>query len=184
MDDETLLRLFEQGAFPADQWGHREHVKVAYLLLRRYPLAESTDRMRSALQAFATIHSVPNVLERGYHETITLVWMQLVHFTLCEYGPAESADHFYEQHPELSQSRALRFFYSRPADELGSEAEIRRSRHYATPQTEKSIEKISGDEWISQVALSGQLKLNARLRNNCSLSIPFFPDYHAAAAGA
>jgi|GraSoiStandDraft_4_1057263.scaffolds.fasta_scaffold26886_4 hypothetical protein len=113
MDDETLLRLFEQGTFPADQWGHREHVKVAYLLLRRYPLAESTDRMRSALQAFATIHSVPNVLERGYHETITLVWMQLVHFTLCEYGPAESADHFYEQHPELSQSRALRFFYSR-----------------------------------------------------------------------
>ena len=176
MDDETLLRLFEQGAFPADQWGHREHVKVAYLLLRRYPLAESTDRMRSAPQAFATIHSVPNVLERGYHETITLVWMQLVHFTLCEYGPAESADHFYEQHPELSQSRASAvLLLARPADELGSEAEIRRSRHYATPQTEKSIEKISGDEWISQVALSGQLKLNAQLRNNWFAFHPILP---------
>ena len=117
--------------------GHREHVKVAYLLLRRNPLTESTNRMRSALQAFAAIHSVPNVLERGYHETITLVWMQLVHFTICEYGPAETADHFYEQHPELWQSRALRFFYSpRPADELGGEAEIRRSRHYGASQTE------------------------------------------------
>ena len=39
--------------------------------------------------------------------------MRLVYLTLCEYGPAETADSFYEQHPQLSQKKVLRLFYSR-----------------------------------------------------------------------
>jgi hypothetical protein len=31
---------------------------------------------------------------------------------LCEHGPAENADAFYEQHPELWGKKILRFFYS------------------------------------------------------------------------
>ena len=49
----------------------------------------------------------------GYHETMTQAWMRLVYLPLCEYGPAENADAFCEQHPQLSQKKVLRLFYSR-----------------------------------------------------------------------
>jgi hypothetical protein len=113
MDDESLLQQFENGSLPAEKWHHREHVKVAYLFLRRHPLPAAIERIRSGLQAFNAAQNIPYTLDRGYHETMTLAWMKLVHFTLCEYGPAESADQFYDQHPQLWQMKVLRFFYSR-----------------------------------------------------------------------
>jgi hypothetical protein len=44
---------------------------------------------------------------------MTQAWMRLVYLTLCEYGPAENADAFYDQNPQLSQKKVLRLFYSR-----------------------------------------------------------------------
>jgi hypothetical protein len=44
---------------------------------------------------------------------MTQAWLRLVYFTICEYGPAENADSFYEQHPQLQQKKVLRFFYSK-----------------------------------------------------------------------
>ena len=49
----------------------------------------------------------------GYDETMTQAWMRLVHHTLCEYGPAETADSFFDQNPQLSQKKVLRLFYPR-----------------------------------------------------------------------
>ena len=69
--------------------------------------------MRDSIKRFNTAHKVPETVDRGYHETLTQVWMRLVHFTLCQYGPADSADAFYDAHPQLWQAKVLRFFYSR-----------------------------------------------------------------------
>src|SRR5204863_5727478 len=55
----------------------------------------------------------PDAIDRGYHETMTQAWMRLVHFTLQEFGPKESADAFLDEHTQLLSKRALRFFYSR-----------------------------------------------------------------------
>ncbi len=38
--------------------------------------------------------------------------MRLVYLTLCEYGPQETSERFYEQNPQLSQKKVLRLFYS------------------------------------------------------------------------
>jgi hypothetical protein len=113
MDDATFLRQFEECTWPLDQWHHRQHVKVAYLYLRQYPLAQAVDRMRESIQRFNAAHHVPEALDRGYHETLTQAWMHLVHFTLCQYGPAVSADEFFDAHPQLWQMKVLRFFYTR-----------------------------------------------------------------------
>jgi hypothetical protein len=116
MDDETFLRKFEDCTYPLDDFHHREHVKVAYLYLRRHSLAGAIDRIRGSIKKYNAAHSdpaAPEVVDRGYHETMTLAWMRLVHFTLCEYGPADTADLFYEAHPQLWQMKVMRFFYSR-----------------------------------------------------------------------
>jgi hypothetical protein len=43
---------------------------------------------------------------------MTQAWLRLVHCTLCEYGPAASADEFLEAQEHLLNRKALRFFYS------------------------------------------------------------------------
>jgi len=113
LSDDEFLTQFEALTFPNEQWHHREHVKLAYLYLRRYPLDAAIEKMRASLKAFNAKHSVPETLDRGYHETMTQGWMKLVHCTLCEYGPSENADAFVDTNVQLLSRRALRFFYSR-----------------------------------------------------------------------
>jgi hypothetical protein len=113
MDDELFLQRFEAAQWAPEDWHHREHIKVAYLYLQRYSLEEAIEQIRTAIKRFNAAHQVPEALDRGYHETITQAWMRLVHFALCEYGAAESADAFFDDHPQLWQMKVLRFFYSK-----------------------------------------------------------------------
>lgn len=114
MDDDSLIRNFEAGTLSADQWHHREHVRMSYLLLMRFPLEVAIDRMRAGLQALNRAHGVPDVPHRGYHETLTQAWMRLVDFSICQHGPAATSEQFLEQHPELGHSSTIRLFYSQP----------------------------------------------------------------------
>ncbi len=113
MNDEEFLAEFESCRWPLDQWHHRQHVKVAYLYLRRHSFDEAMARLRARIKAYNAAHQVPDDLTSGYHETMTHAWLLLIYFTLCEYGPAVSADAFYEQNPQLWQTKVLRFFYTR-----------------------------------------------------------------------
>jgi hypothetical protein len=112
-DDETFLAQYEACTWPEADWHHREHIRLAYLYLRQMPFEAALARMRGSLQAYNTTHDVPDALTRGYHETMTVAWMQLVHVALQQYGPAETADAFLEAHSELLCKRALLFFYTR-----------------------------------------------------------------------
>jgi hypothetical protein len=112
MNDEKFLHAFQAAAWPADDWHHREHVKIAYLYLRQYPFDVALDRVRSGILALNAAQNVPDEPNRGYHETMTHAWLQLVHVTLCEFGPSESADAFVDTHAQLLSKRALWLFYS------------------------------------------------------------------------
>ena len=112
VDDQTFLRQFEESTLPRDQWHHREHVRTAYLYLTRYSFEDALHRMRQGVKALNAAHGTPETPGRGYHETMTQAWIRLVDFALREHGPARNGDEFYERHPELSQPRVLRLFYS------------------------------------------------------------------------
>jgi hypothetical protein len=107
------LATFEAGHLPLTDWHHQQHIKVAYLYLCRYPFDVAMTRIRDRIRAHNAVHHLPDLPTSGYHETMTQAWLRLVHVTLCEYGPAESADSFYELNPQLSQKKVLRLFYSR-----------------------------------------------------------------------
>ena len=113
MTDEEFLKEFEAARLTMEQWRHRDHVRIAYLYLRRHPLEVAFKRMRDGLNTLNAAHKVPDLPERGYHDTITLAWLRLVHCALCEFGPAETADAFLDQHTQLLSKRALLLFYSR-----------------------------------------------------------------------
>jgi hypothetical protein len=84
MDDETFLKQFESATWPKAEWHHRQHIKVAYLYLRRYPLETATVKIREGIKAYNAAHNVEDTLLSGYHDTMTQAWLRLVYFTLCE----------------------------------------------------------------------------------------------------
>jgi len=113
MNDEEFLRQFEAAVIPMEQWHHREHIRVAYLYLSRYPQDAAIEKICSGIKALNSAQKVPEAIDRGYHDTITLAWIRLVQCALAEFGPAESADVFMDKHTQLLSKRALLFFYSR-----------------------------------------------------------------------
>jgi hypothetical protein len=113
MSDAAFLKAFEDCTLAFAEWKHRSHLKVAYLYLRQQPFAQALERMRTNIQRYNAATNTPESLERGYHETMTVAWLRLVHVTLCEYGPAASADEFLDTQEQLLNRKALRFFYSR-----------------------------------------------------------------------
>src|SRR6185436_3226610 len=101
MTDAEFLAAFEDCTLPFAEWRHRAHLKVAYLYLRQLPFEPALEKMRQNIKRYNAATHTPEALERGYHETMTVAWMRLVHFTLCAYGPAASADEFLEREQQL-----------------------------------------------------------------------------------
>jgi len=142
LDDETFLGQFESGDWPFEEWHHRQHIKVAYLYLRRYPFDAAMAKLREGIKSYNAIHQVPDGPTRGYHETMTQAWLRLVHLTLCDYGPAETADSFYDQNPQLSEKKVLRLFYSRELF-MSPRAKVEFVEPDLTPLPRSSREEVS-----------------------------------------
>ncbi len=115
MDDLDLLRQFESLTLPLAEWTHRSHVKVAYLYLRRHPFAEALEQMRARIKAYNAANQVPESPTRGYNETTTRAFLQIIFAVMQAYGsafPAADADAFCDAHPQLMSPQILRLFYS------------------------------------------------------------------------
>ena len=111
--DAEFLRAFENCTLPADEWNHRAHVRVAYLYALQHRFDVALEAMRVSLKTYNKSQSVPEAIDRGYHETITRAFM-IVISAACQQGPrCASSDDFCEQHTELLDKRALLQYYSR-----------------------------------------------------------------------
>lgn len=112
MNDETFIQQFEACSFPFDQWHHRAHVKLAYLYLTRCGFDAAVTKLRNGIRAYNAANKVPDQPTSGYHETITQFWLRIVEATVQQYGQMPTADEFFDQHPQLSQKKNHRLFYS------------------------------------------------------------------------
>lgn len=113
MNDDEHLRRFEDQSLPLELWHHRAHLKIAYLYLMRFAFPDALERLRTGIRSYNAAHDIIDSPTGGYHETMTHAWLQLVHTTLIQFGPAESADVFFDAQTQLSQKRTLLLFYSR-----------------------------------------------------------------------
>ena len=105
---------FEACSIPIELWNHRAHLTIAYLLLRDWPLEAATARMRRGVQRYNAANGIEQTSTGGYHETLTVAWMRLLHTTMTVYGPEQNAEQFLQAHPHLLSRVLLRLFYSRP----------------------------------------------------------------------
>src|SRR5205085_674778 len=107
------LANFESGAIPLDQFNHCAHITVACLYLWSFPLPEATDRMRAGIHRFNGTHKVESTPTSGYHETLTVAWMRVLHAMKGAHGAGLTVEQFLEQNPFVLCRTLLRLYYSK-----------------------------------------------------------------------
>ena len=115
-DDQRFRADFEAGVHAPGSFGHREHVRLAYVYLAEHVVAEAATRMRGALLGFLGRHGIP--LSK-YHETLTMAWILAVAHLMERTRDSASADDFIEANPMLLDKEIMSTHYS--AESLFSE---------------------------------------------------------------
>ena len=72
--DEQFLAAFEAGQIANQDFHHRDHLRLAWIQIRRLGLERATDAVTGAIRHFAARHG------RGdrYHQTMTRFWLRVV----------------------------------------------------------------------------------------------------------
>ena len=115
METEEELRALEEGRIDLKAFAHREHVRLAFEMLRRYPFAEAALRFGNGLRRLTSKAGKPEV----FHETITLAFLALIAERLEREPPPNEWTDFIARHGELLDKNILERWYQ-PA-ELKSE---------------------------------------------------------------
>src|SRR5215831_9069962 len=75
-DDEEVSRLvktFETCAIHPAEFRHYMHLAVALWYLKHFPYDEASQKIRQGIRRLAAAYG-----KTGYHETITLFWLEIV----------------------------------------------------------------------------------------------------------
>jgi hypothetical protein len=97
MTDQELMDRFENGMLPTECFHHREHVRVAFLYLTKYPVLEALQLFSKTLRRFAEAHGKPQL----YHETITWAYVFLIRERIARVGKNQNWDEFARNNPDL-----------------------------------------------------------------------------------
>lgn len=76
---DTLVTAFSDKTLDKSLWTHAAHLTVAIWHLKNYDLHEATCRMKSAIISYNLSVGGQNTGTGGYHETMTLFWMDMLH---------------------------------------------------------------------------------------------------------
>jgi hypothetical protein len=97
LDDAALVAAFDALVIRPEDFHHREHVRLAFALLRREgDLAAAAFAFRAGLRRFATAVGVAG----KYHETITWAYLAII-AELMAGGVYASSDELLAANPDL-----------------------------------------------------------------------------------
>jgi hypothetical protein len=106
-NDDDALDRFLGGLQSNEDFRHRDHVRVGYGILERYPFPEAAHLFARELRATAARAGRP----AAYHETITLAFLSLIAEHRCA-GRFDSFDQFADANPELLDKTTLLRWYT------------------------------------------------------------------------
>lgn len=116
LNDEEFLRAFETCELPNTAFHHGDHVRAAWLYVRRFGESDAATRLSERILRFATHYGSP----QKYHYTMTVAWVRLIAAAQRDTPNVVRFEDFLAAHPHLLDMRALSKYYS--ASRLGSAA--------------------------------------------------------------
>lgn len=97
MNDAEWMEAFETGTLPNTSFHHAEHVKMAFLYLKKFAPLEALSRFSSALARFATAHGKPGL----YNETITWAFFLLIRERIARANSSQTWAEFSANNADL-----------------------------------------------------------------------------------
>jgi hypothetical protein len=113
MTDDQLVIAFEDCTLRNEEFHHRDHVRVGFLYMSRFPGLEGMRRFSEGLERFAAASGRHNL----YHETITWAFLLLIRERLARarecVGRSPSWDEFAADNQDLLKGKdhVLRGYY-------------------------------------------------------------------------
>ena len=114
--DEEFVSAFEACQLSNEDFHHRDHIRLAWIYLQRYPELEARERMAAAIRKFAAHHGKSD----KYHETMTVAWLRLVADATTRLTGDAGFDELTTAAPELLDKSTIQKYYSTAA--LATEA--------------------------------------------------------------
>lgn len=108
------LARFERGEIDAANFPHREHVRMAFEMLRRHDFAETVWLFSRTLRAMATRAGKP----QAFNQTVTIAFLSLIAERMEQTRPADFIT-FARDNPGLFDKDALARWY--PREQLSAE---------------------------------------------------------------
>ena len=110
---QVLVAQFEQRGLPKEAWTHEAHLITAIWYLHNYSKEEAICYIRSGIISYNIAVGTANTPTSGYHETITLFWIALIHEFIQDY-PNASLDELVRAflQSKFSSKSILLDFYS------------------------------------------------------------------------
>lgn len=75
---KTLVNAFENCKLPRSEWTHQAHLIVALWYLTHYSQLEATNYIRESIQKYNNAIGVKTTKDSGYHETLTIFWIEIM----------------------------------------------------------------------------------------------------------
>ncbi len=108
-EDRDFCAQFESGDFPAAEFHHRKHLKLAYVYLTAHDTEIASKLMRDAIKNFLLKNFVA---PEKYHETITRAWILAVRHFMEKTSKSDSADSFIDQNLIMLDANIMMTHYS------------------------------------------------------------------------
>ena len=109
------LARFVRGEVPAAEFPHREHVRMAFEMLRRHDFAETALHYSRGLRAMTQRAGKPE----AFHQTVTIAFLALIAERMVR-GRADDFAAFVRANPDLLEKSVLGRWYG--PERLASEA--------------------------------------------------------------
>ncbi len=108
LNDDEFLRAFETCELKHGMFYHADHVRLAWIYVRRFGAAGAEERLLAGIRKMANHAGAP----RKFLFTTTVAWARLVAGTQKDSGVSETFLEWAQRHPELLEKNLLAKYYS------------------------------------------------------------------------
>ena len=107
MGHDLFGQLLHEAAPPGARFGHRQHVHLTWLAVRRYGMPAAVQVVSDGIRRTARYAGAP----QKYHATVSRAWVEIVAHH-ADAWPTDDFDEFAATNPELLDKRLLSRFYT------------------------------------------------------------------------
>jgi hypothetical protein len=97
LTDDDFVAAFLSGRLPPTAFHHRDHLRLAWCLIRRSGLQAATVTISDGIRRFADHHGQSG----KYHETLTQFWVRIVSHLIDTRPDVTAFPRFLEAYPHL-----------------------------------------------------------------------------------